>query len=184
MARSQSSLKSLCVLGRRIFCPEIAQTADPLYSLPCFPKGLQTLAAGEVEQCFCSSPEQRLSLHADAGLHHVTSATHQTTLCPASLVQHLMGSPFAASSLQQSRHHVPIISPVQLFAQRQPHQITVVHYDAEEDTFPTKPQSIGSIAKYGDADVNLTKTIILTPTREVNKIIVPPAVVIPLRADS
>ena len=79
---------------------------------------------------------------------------------------------------------MPIISLVQLLAQRQPHQIAVVQWNGDEDSLPSKPQSIGSIAKYGDEDVNLTKTIILTPTREVDKIISPPAVVTPLRADS
>lgn len=135
-------------------------------------------------QCLCASPEQRLSLHADAGLHHVRSAAHQTAVCPASSAQHLLGTPFASASQQQSRHQLPIISLVQLLAQRQPHQMTVVHYEVEEDDSPSKPQSIGSVAKYGDVDVNLTKTIILTPTREVNKFIIPPAVVVPLRADS
>ena len=183
MARNQSSLRSLCVLGRRIFCTETAQTADSVHILPCLSKRLQTLSAGK--QCSAVDPHQNsLSLRAAAGLHHARSAGQQTPLCPASSVQHLLGTPFAASSLQQSRHQVPIISLVQLLAQRQPHQITVLHYDSDEDILPSKPQSIGSIAKYGDADVNLTDTIILTPTREVNKFIVPPTVVIPLRADS
>lgn len=163
MTRSPSSLRSLCVLGRRIFCTETAQTAESAPTLPFLSKRLQTLSAG---------------------LHHARSAAHQSALCPASGVQHLLGTSFAASGLQQSRHPVPIISLVQLLTQRQPHQITVLQYDNGEDTLPSKPQSIGSIAKYGDGDVHLTETIILTPTREVHKYIVPPAVVIPLRADS
>lgn len=164
MARSPSSLRSLCVLGRRVFCTETVPTAESVHTLPFLSKRLQTLSAG-------------LHLHA-------RSAPHQTALCPASGVQHLLGTSFAASSLQQSRHPVPIISLVQLLTQRMPHQITVLQYDSDEDTLPSKPQSIGSIAKYGDEDIHLTETIILTPTREVHKYIVPPSVVMPLRADS
>ena len=119
-----------------------------------------------------------------AGVHIPKPSMAQTVACPAFSLPHLLGTSFAASSLQQTRQQMPVISLVQLLAQRQPHQIAVVQWNADEDSFPSKPQSIGSIAKYGDEDINLTKTIILTPTREVDKIISPPAVVIPLRADS
>ena len=73
---------------------------------------------------------------------------------------------------------------MQLSAQRQPHQIAVLHWDAEDTAPQSRPQTIGSIAKYGDEDVNLTKTIILTPTREVDKIKSPPSVIVPFQADS
>jgi len=74
-------------------------------------------------------------------------------------------------------------SVVQFSAQRQPHQVAVVHW-VDGNELQKAPRSIGSIAKYGDEDINLTETIILTPTREADKLISPPAVNVPLRADS
>ena len=185
MARSQSSVKSLCVLGRRIFCTERVHTADALQSLPCVSKRSQILSTGEHPGvCVAGQNIVLANELSDAGAHNAQLAVTNTAPCPAFSVQHLLGTSFAASSLQQPRQQMPIISLVQLLAHRQPHQIAVVQWNADEDSLPSKPQSIGSIAKYGDEDVNLTKTIILTPTREVDKIISPPAVVIPLRADS
>lgn len=48
MARTQSSVKSLCVLlAKRIFCTETVQTADALHIVPSISRPLQTLSAGK-----------------------------------------------------------------------------------------------------------------------------------------
>lgn len=186
MARTQSSVKSLCVLlAKRIFCTETMQTADALHMVPNISRPLQTLSAGKPGDVTVAGQNMHWPHElSDAGLHHARHAVNQTAPCPAFSLQHIAGTPFAPSSFQQTRQQVPIISLVQLLAQRQPHGIAVWQFGVEEDTMPSKPQSIGSIAKYGSEDVNLTTTIILTPTREVDKITRPPSVVIPLRADS
>ena len=119
-----------------------------------------------------------------AGLIRPSGQPSSTAFCSTFSVQHLLGASFPAYSLHQTRLQLPFMSLVQLSAQRQPHQIAVVYWDTEKDIIQSRPQSIGSIAKYGDEDINLTKTIILTPTREVDRIISPPTVVVPLRADS
>ena len=98
-------------------------------------------------------------------------------------MQQLLGVPFAALSLQLTRQPVPLACLVQFSAQRQPHQVAVVEWFSDNDSFQ-KPQSIGSIAKYGDEDVNLTRNIILTPTQESDRNTTPPAVTVPLKADS
>lgn len=46
------------------------------------------------------------------------------------------------------------------------------------------PQSIDRVAKYAQEEVWLTPRIILTPMREGDKVISPPADTTPLRADS
>ena len=119
-----------------------------------------------------------------AGLGSCRPQPSQMASCSAFLAHHLLGAPFAASSLQQARQMSPITNLVQLSAQRQPHQIAVMQWGAEDYAPQPRPQTIGSIAKYGDEDVNLTKNIILTPTREVDSIKSPPAVIVPFQADS
>lgn len=127
----------------------------------------------------------RLTESVFAGASTTRPQSYQAPPCSVFAAQHLLGTSFAASSLQQNRQQMPITSLLQLSAQRQPHQIAVLQWDFDDDdASSSRPQSIGSIAKYGDGDVNLTRTIILTPTREVDRIITPPAVTVPLRADS
>jgi hypothetical protein len=116
-------------------------------------------------------------------LQNSQQAFATTSSCSSSGAQQLLGTSFAALSLQQNRLPAPLSSVVQFSAQRQPHQVAVVEW-VDGNEFQKAPRSIGSIAKYGDEDINLTETIILTPTREADKLISPPAVNVPLRADS
>lgn len=53
-----------------------------------------------------------------------------------------------------------------------------------EDAAAQPPQSLDRVTRYGGEEVWLTPSIILTPMREVDKVVEPPAKLIPLRADS
>ncbi|DBB14061.1 hypothetical protein WJX82_007766 [Trebouxia sp. C0006] len=164
MARTERALRCLRVLSRSVLCNDTLPAVDSAHVFSAAPARLQTLAeAGD-----CQDSQQAFAT---------------TSSCSSSGAQQLLGSSFAALSLQQSRLPTPLSSVVQLSAQQQPDQAVVIHW-VDGNDFQKAPRSIGSIAKYGDEDINLTERIILTPTREADKLISPPAVNVPLRADS
>lgn len=163
MARTESTLRHLAGLTKHILCTKTTSAAN----------GFQIPFA----------VQHRLQALATSGGSCSKQHVFASTSCTGVSTQQLPATPFAALTLQQTRHLMPLASLVQLSAQRLPHQVAVVQW-VDDTGMDPRPRSIGSIAKYGDEDINLTRTIILTPTREADKIISPPAVTVPLKADS
>lgn len=88
-----------------------------------------------------------------------------------------LGSTFAAS-LQLARQAAPITSFMHLSAPTAIIQLQQANEDCHHR------QSVGSAARYGQEDISLTKSIVLTPTRESDKHISRPSTILPLQADS
>ena len=187
MARTESTLRHLAGLTKHILCTKTTSAANGFQIPFAVQNRIQALATSGMYQCTSvlfppSIPRDQVCVPPAGGScskQHVFASTS----CTGVSTQQLPATPFAALTLQQTRHLMPLASLVQLSAQRLPHQVAVVQWVDDTEMDP-RPRSIGSIAKYGDEDINLTRTIILTPTREADKIISPPAVTVPLKADS
>ena len=83
-----------------------------------------------------------------------------------------------AASLQLARQAAPITSFMHLSA-----PVTFIQLQQPDEIYHHR-QSVGSAARYGQEDISLTQSIILTPTRESDKHVSRPSTILPLRADS